>query len=157
MLFPPDLCPLSPRLQGHYPLISTLVQIEWTQASINLDHPLLLIMPPIGGGSLAHDLDQSDPIWLDILGKDRHTAVSAHCKGSFQKCFSGFCPLRGGGYSPFPLSFFEHNDCPLRGWGGVPPLSVKEKIRKKTAIFCQKRLILALFDPFLRKIFGVVR
>ena len=40
-------------------------------------------------------------------------------KGSFQKRFSGFCPLRGGGYPPFPLSFFEHNDCPLRG-GGTP-------------------------------------
>ena len=48
-------------------------------------------------------------------------------KGSCQKRFSGFCPLRGG-YPPCPLSFFEHTDCPLRG-GGVPPNSVKEKIR----------------------------
>ena len=48
-------------------------------------------------------------------------------KGTHQKLLSGFCPLRGG-VPPFPLSFFEHNDCPLRG-GGVPPDSVKEKIR----------------------------
>ena len=50
-------------------------------------------------------------------------------KGTCQKRFSGFCPLRGGGgVPPFPLSFFEHNDCLLRG-GGIPPKSVKEKIR----------------------------
>ena len=36
-------------------------------------------------------------------------------KGRFQKRFSGFWPLRGGGYPPCPLSFFDHNDCPLRG------------------------------------------
>ena len=49
-------------------------------------------------------------------------------KGSCHLRFSGFCPLKGGGYPPFPLSFFEHNDCPLRG-GGVPPNSVEEKLR----------------------------
>ena len=42
-------------------------------------------------------------------------------KGTLQKLLSGFCPLRGG-EPPFPLSFFEHNDCLLRG-GGVPPNS----------------------------------
>ena len=26
----------------------------------------------------------------------------------------------GGGPPPFPLSFFEHNDCPLRGGGCTP-------------------------------------
>ena len=35
-------------------------------------------------------------------------------KGRFQKLLSGFFPLRGGGYPPFPLSFFGHNDFPLR-------------------------------------------
>ena len=45
------------------------------------------------------------------------------------------------------LSFFGHNDFPLRG-GGVPLHSAREKIRYKTAIFGQKTLILALFDPF---------
>ena len=50
-------------------------------------------------------------------------------KGRCQKRFSGFFPLRGGGYPPFPLSFFEHNDCPLRG-GGVPPNSVKVFLAK---------------------------
>ena len=48
-------------------------------------------------------------------------------KGRLQKLLSGFFPLRGG-YPPFPLNFFEHNDFPLRG-GGVLPNSVKEKIR----------------------------
>ena len=42
-------------------------------------------------------------------------------KGTFQKRFSGFCPLRGG-YPPCPLSFFGHNDCPLRGGGCTPPV-----------------------------------
>ena len=48
-------------------------------------------------------------------------------KGTCQKRFSGFFPLRGGGYPPFSLRVFGHNDFPLRG--GVPPNSVKEKIR----------------------------
>ena len=55
--------------------------------------------------------------------------------------------IRGAFKNYFPLSFFEHNDCPLRG-GGVPPNSVKEKIRWKTFFFGKKTLILALFDPF---------
>ena len=58
-----------------------------------------------------------------------------------------FFSVKGGGYPPFPLSFFGHNDTPVWG-GGVPPNSVKEKIRWKTAIFGQKTPILALFDPF---------
>ena len=45
------------------------------------------------------------------------------CWGSCQKRFSGFFPLRGGGYPLFPLSFFEHNDFLLRG-GVYPPNSV---------------------------------
>ena len=68
---------------------------------------------------------------MGFLNNVRNTAelaLQGIPKGSFQKLFSGFCPLRGGGYPPFPLSFFEHIDCPLRG-GGVPPNSVKEKIR----------------------------
>ena len=52
-------------------------------------------------------------------------------KGARQKLLSGFYPLRGRGvYPPFLLSFFEHNDCPLRG-GGVPPKSAKENSAKK--------------------------
>ena len=31
-------------------------------------------------------------------------------------------------FPPIPLSFFGNNDFPLRG-GGVPPNSIKEKIR----------------------------
>ena len=41
-------------------------------------------------------------------------------KGTFQKRFSGFCPLRGGGgYPPFPLRVFGQNGFPLGG-GGTP-------------------------------------
>ena len=58
-------------------------------------------------------------------------------KGTFQKLLSGFCPLRGGGYLPFPLSFFEHNDCPLRG--GVPPVPLRKKIAKKRLLSAKKR------------------
>ena len=47
-------------------------------------------------------------------------------KGNLSKTFQRILPVKGGGVPPFPLSFFEHNDCPLRG--GVPPNSVKEKI-----------------------------
>ena len=53
-------------------------------------------------------------------GKIALFPIKEHNKGRFQKRFSGFCPLTGGGYPPFPLSFFEHNDCPLRGGGGTP-------------------------------------
>ena len=48
-------------------------------------------------------------------------------KGTCQKLLSGFCPLRGGD-TPFPLSFFEHNDFPLRG-GVYPPIPLRKKIR----------------------------
>ena len=50
----------------------------------------------------------------------------------------------------FPLTFFEHNDFPLRG-GGLPPNSAKEKIRLKQLFFGQKR---PFFTDFFRKIFG---
>ena len=33
-------------------------------------------------------------------------------KGTFQKLLSGFCPLRGGVYPPFPLRVFGQDDCP---------------------------------------------
>ena len=71
-------------------------------------------------------------------------------KGTFQKRFSGFFPLRGG-VPPYLLWVFGQNDFPLRG--GVPPNSVKEKIRYKTAIFGQKTPILAFFDPFFEENF----
>ena len=64
-------------------------------------------------------------------------------KGRCQKLLSGFFPL-GGGVPSFPLSFFEHNDFPLRGGGGYPPIP----LRKKSA---KKQLFLA---HFLRKFFG---
>ena len=49
----------------------------------------------------------------------------------FKNYLADFFTWKGGcgwGYPPFPLSFFGHNDFPLRGVG-VPPNSVKEKIR----------------------------
>ena len=61
--------------------------------------------------------------------------------GRVQKLLSGFFPLREGGYPPIPLSFFGHNDFPLRG-GGRTPQSVEEKFRYKTAAFGQKRISL---------------
>ena len=60
------------------------------------------------------------------------TPFKEGCKGTFQKRFSGFCPLRGGGgYPPIPLrkkTFFFSHWFSVKG-GGVPPNSVKEKIR----------------------------
>ena len=38
-------------------------------------------------------------------------------RDAVKKLLSGFFPLRGGGYPPFPLSFFGHNDFLLRGVG----------------------------------------
>ena len=72
--------------------------------------------------------------------------LSIRHKGGRQKLLCGFCLLREG-VPPFPLSFFEHNDFPLRGGGLYPPISLG-KNPLKTAIFGQKTLILALFDPF---------
>ena len=72
-------------------------------------------------------------------------------KGRFQKRFSGFCPLRGGGDPPIPLrkkTFFFSHWFPVKGGGGVPPNSVKEKnllFRSKNSIFC---LFLCIFSPF---------
>ena len=48
-------------------------------------------------------------------------------KGTCQKRFSGFCPLRGEGYPPFPLRVFGQDDFPLRG-GGLPPNSAKKRL-----------------------------
>ena len=39
---------------------------------------------------------------------------SPKVKGGLQRLLSGFFPLRGGGYPPFPLRVFGQNDFPLR-------------------------------------------
>ena len=57
-----------------------------------------------------------------------HNPHSMSQLGNLSKTFLRIFSVKGGGTPPFPLSFFEHNDCPLRG-GGLPPNSVKEKIR----------------------------
>ena len=51
-------------------------------------------------------------------------------KRTRQKLLSGFFPLRGGGYPPFPLRVFGQDDFPLRGEGGNPN-SAKENSAKK--------------------------
>ena len=53
-----------------------------------------------------------------------------------------------------PLSFFGHNDFPLKEEGGTPPFREGKNPLKKKAIFGQKMLILALCDPFFSKISG---
>ena len=50
-------------------------------------------------------------------------------KGTFQKRFSGFCPLRG--YPPpYPLNGKSFCQKTLSGKGGVPPLPLTEKSAK---------------------------
>ena len=53
-------------------------------------------------------------------------------KGSFQQVFKRIFAAKGdGGYPPIPLSFFWHNDFPLRGGRGWPAIP----LRKKCALF----------------------
>ena len=73
-------------------------------------------------------------------------------KGRFQKRFSGFFPLKGGGYPPFPLRVFGQNVFPLRG-GGYPPIPLRKNSAKKR-LFLAKN---ANFSPFLEKFLGIVR
>ena len=60
-------------------------------------------------------------------------------KGTLQKqLISDFFPLRGGGVPPFPLSFFEHNGCPLSE-GGYPPIPLWKKSDKRRLFLAKKR------------------
>ena len=67
-------------------------------------------------------------------------------------------PVEGRGYPPFPLSYFEHNDCPLRG-GEYPSIPLKKILlksrlfRSKNSIFCLFYAFIALFGP-LYGLFG---
>ena len=70
-----------------------------------------------------------------IFGKQDNSLLTflSQRKGTFQKRFRGFCPLRGGGYPPIPLrkkTFFFHTDFPLRV-GGYPPIPLRKKSAKK--------------------------
>ena len=61
-------------------------------------------------------------------------------------------PYQGEG-----LKFFFDPSSPPRthhNWTNYPEIPLRKKSAKKSAIFGQKTLILALFDPFFRKIFG---
>ena len=49
----------------------------------------------------------------------------------FKNYLADFVRLGGGEYPPFSLSFFEHNDCPLRGEGEYPLNSAMENSAKK--------------------------
>ena len=76
--------------------------------------------------------------------------------GTRQKLLSGFFPLRGGGgYPPFPLSFFAHNDFPLRG-GMYPPIPLRKKSTKKELFLAKITPILTLFDPVLLGKFSTI-
>ena len=72
--------------------------------------------------------DQISPFFSQYIQALKPYTDPVPPKGTFQKRFSGFCPLRG--YPPCPLTFFGPTDCPLRG-GGVPPNSAKENSPKK--------------------------
>ena len=61
-------------------------------------------------------------------------AKPLNCKGTFQKLHSGFCPLRGGEYPPFPLRVFGQDDFPLRGGGQ----SQKKQKLSGQQDFCRK-------------------
>ena len=67
--------------------------------------------------------------FLALLGKN------------FPEKLSGLS-VKGGGNPPFPLSFFEHNDCPLR------------KIPLKSRFLGPKTLFFAFFHAFLA-LFGL--
>ena len=57
----------------------------------------------------------SSPWYNPVNGYIRNLVIENKGKGTCQKRFSGFCPLRGGGYPPCPLrkkSFFFHTDFP---------------------------------------------
>ena len=68
------------------------------------------------------------------------------CKGTFQKRFSGFCPLRGYPLPPTPLT---ENQCEkkkdffLSGQGGVPPPLNGKSQKKNSKKMGQKGLKLA--------------
>ena len=57
-----------------------------------------------------------------------------------------FWPLTQYGVIAASTTILNHR------WGGVPPISAEEKIRKKQVILVQKMMILALLGPFYYKI-----
>ena len=54
----------------------------------------------------------------------------------------------GGGVPPLSAKLFWAQWLSVKGERGYPPIPLRKKSAKKTAIFGQKTLILALFDPF---------
>ena len=64
-------------------------------------------------------------------------AKPLNCKGTFQKLLSGFFPLRGGEYPPFPLRVFGQDDFPLRGGGQ----SQKKQKLSGQQDFCRKNFL----------------
>ena len=58
-------------------------------------------------------------------------------KGTLSKLLSGLFLLRGG--TPIQLSFFGHNDVPLRG-GGYHPIPLRKKSVKKQLFLAKIRL-----------------
>ena len=71
--------------------------------------------------------------------------IEVSTKGALQKLLSGFCPLRGGEYPPFPLRVFGQDDFPLRGGGGYPPIPLR-KIPLKSRYFRSQNCKFCLFS-----------
>ena len=105
---------------------------------------------------LAHErfhtkyVPQSSPCDLSPFPAPGKNKNSELLKGGCQKLLSGFFPLRGGGYSPFPLRVFGQDDFPLRG-RGVPPNSAKENSAETQVFYVWKLYFLpflCIFSPF---------
>ena len=81
-------------------------------------------------------------LWCTLRCQVEERVFIQTIRGAFKNYF---CLLRGGLFPPFPLSFFEYNDCPLRGGGG-PQIPLKSRyFRSKNSIFC---LFLCIFSSF---------
>ena len=59
--------------------------------------------------------------------------------GNLSKTTWRIFSVKRGGYPPFPLSFFGHNEFPLRG-GEYPPILLRKKFAKEELFLAEKRL-----------------
>ena len=73
--------------------------------SVKLDHWLVLQEDGAGGDNV----DKCECTYK----------IAYELRDAVKNVLADFFPLRGGGYPPFPLRVFGHNDFPLRG-GGTP-------------------------------------
>ena len=82
----------------------------------------------VGGKTLRRGENPQPTNTVEVFTGTRsvydHDQLFSIILGSPSKTTKRIFSVKGGGYPPFPLSFFEHNDFPLR----EAPNSVKEKI-----------------------------